>query len=427
MIRMIEKCNWKKLAALVTAGTLCLSGLTACGGSEDAKENSGEVTLTFALWDKLQKEGMEQMAAAFEKENPGIKIKVEMTPWEQYWTKMQASGTGDTLPDIFWMHPEQVYEYAKGGKIMDMTELIEKSENTDMSKFPSNVVNDFNIDGKQYAIPKDYSTFGLWYNKDIFDEKGLAYPDETWDWDTLKDAAEQLTDKDNGIYGLLVQYNTNDAAYHYIWQNEGDIISEDETKSEFDNPATVEAIEYLVDFIEKGYSPSMPDYANTTADQYFESGKAAMHIAGSWMCSEFTNIDGLNCDVAPLAMGKQRADLCGGMGYSISANTKHPEEAWKFMEFLAGEEANIIQCESGAAISAYEGTQTSWVEGFPDINAQVFVDAAEYGFSSQYCETRSKWVDIEKDYMTQIFSLTLPVEEGCQELAQKMNEVLEQQ
>ncbi|MEZ3487719.1 MAG: sugar ABC transporter substrate-binding protein [Lachnospiraceae bacterium] len=424
MKKMIEKCNWKKLAAVITAGALGLSGLTACGNSGDTKEDSGDVTLTFALWDKLQKDGMEQMAAAFEKENPGIKIKVEMTPWEQYWTKMQASGAGNTLPDIFWMHPEQVYEYARGGKIMDITGRIEESDKVDMDKFPENVNNDFNIDGKQYAIPKDYSTFGLWYNKDIFDDKEMEYPDETWDWDRLKEAAGELTDKEKGIYGLLVQYNTNDSIYHYIWQNEGDIINEDETKSGFDDPATVEAVKYLVDFVEKGYSPAMPDYANTTADQYFESGKAAMHIGGSWMCSEYTSIEGLNCDVAPLVTGKQRADLCGGMGYSISANTEHPEEAWKFMEFLAGEEANTIQCESGAAISAYEGTQTSWVEGFPDINAQVFVDAAEYGFSSQYCETRSKWVDIEKDYMTQVFSLTLPVEEGCKEAADKINEAL---
>lgn len=424
MKSMREKCNWKKLTSFCMAGVLCMSTLTACGQKNEEKSDDGEVTLTFALWDKLQKEGMEQMAAAFEEKNPGIKIKVEMTPWDQYWTKMQAAGTGDTLPDIFWMHPEEVYKYAEGGKIMDLTERIEESDAVDMSKFPKNVNNDFNIEGKQYAIPKDYSTFGLWYNKDIFDEKGVAYPDETWDWEKLKETAAQLTDTEKGIYGLLAQYNTNDAAYHYIWQNQGDIINEDETKSGFDDPATIEAVEYLVDYIEKGYSPTMEDYANTTADQYFESGKAAMHIAGSWMCSEFTNIEGLNCDVAPLAMGKQRANLCGGMAYSISANTKHPEEAWKFMEFLAGEEANLIQCKSGAAISAYEGTQTAWVEGFPEINAQVFVDAAEYGFSSQYCKTRSEWIDIEKDYMTQIFSLSLPVEEGCKELAGKVNEIL---
>ena len=65
------------------------------------------------------------------------------------------------------------------------------------------------------------------------------------------------------------------------------------------------------------------------------------------------------------------------------------------------------------------------MERFPKINAQVFVDASEYGFSSQYCATRSEWVNIEEDYMTQIFSGTLPVEEGCMELAEKINEVLQ--
>ena len=422
----------KKLEKLLAAGLGIMIGITAlagCGNGSDSvksgEEEGGKVTLTFSIWDKLQQEGMQDMVNAFEKQNPDINVKVEYTPWEQYWTKLQASGTSDSLPDIFWMHPEQVYTYVDGEKLLDLTDRIEKSPIADLSKFPQNINDDFNVEGKQYAIPKDYSTFGLWYNKDIFDARGMDYPDDTWDWDKLKEAAGQLTDKEKGIYGLLVQYNTNDAAYHYIWQNEGEIISEDETKSLFDDANTIDAVKYMVDFIENGYSPTMTDYANTTADQYFESGKAAMHIGGSWMASEYMGIEGLNCDVAPLTKGKIRADLCGGMGYSIAANTPHPEEAWKFVEYLSGEEANTIQSKSGAAISAYKGTQTSWVERFPKINAQVFVDASEYGFSSQYCATRSEWVNIEEDYMTQIFSGTLPVEEGCKELAEKINEVLQ--
>lgn len=422
----------KNRVKLLVSGLSLIIGLTAltgCGNDKAAGESGSKqgdkVTLTFAIWDKLQQEGMQNIVDAFEKQNPDIEVKIETTPYKQYWTKLQASGTGDNLPDVFWMHPEQVYTYANGGKLLDLTDRIEKSDVADLSKFPQNISDDFHVDGKQYAIPKDYSTFGLWYNKDIFDAHNMEYPDDTWDWDMLKAAAEKLTDKEKGVYGLLVQYNTNDAAYHYIWQNEGNIINEDETKSMFDDANTIEAIAYMVDFIEKGYSPTMADYANTTADQYFESGKAAMHIEGSWMASEYTKIEGLNCDVAPLAKGKVRANLCGGMGYSIAANTPHLEEAWRFVEYLSGEEANIIQSQSGAAISAYQGTQTSWVERFPDIQAQVFVDAAGYGFSDQYCATRSEWINLEEDYMTQIYSGTLPVEEGCKTLAEKINETLQ--
>lgn len=383
-----------------------------------------DVNIKFAIWDNLQEQGMKNMAEKFMEENPGITVTVEVTPWDQYWTKLQAEAMSGTLPDVFWMHPEQVYQYARGNIILDMTDSIASSGNVDLSKFPENVVEDFEIDGSQYAIPKDYSTFALAYNKDLFDAAGLAYPDDTWTWDTLKEAAEKLTDKEKGIYGLAVDYNTNDAAYHYIWQNGGDIINEDETASGFDMPETIEAIKYLVDYIDKGYSPTLEDYASTSADQYFESGRVAMKVAGSWMCTEYSSIEDLNYDIAPLPMGKQRADLCGGMGYSASANSAHPEETWKFIEFLAGEEANVIQCESGAAISAYEGTQSAWVEGFAGINAQEFVNAADYGFSSQYCETRNDWVNIEKDYMTQVFSRQLDVEEGCKACAAAINEVL---
>lgn len=413
----------KKLIILMLAFILIGSSIFANGEKEN-KNDDGLVTIDFAIWDKSQEAGMQAMVDAFEVENPEIKVNLVYTPWAQYWTKLQAAGTGNSLPDVFWMHPEQVFTYTDGDKLLNLTPYIEKSSIADLSKFPSNIVGDFNVDGKQFGIPKDYATFGLWYNKDLFDAKGIAYPDETWDWNTLKKVAAELTDKDAGIYGICVQYNSNDAAYHYIWQNEGDIINKEETKSEFDDPNTIEAIEYMVDFINKGYSPTMADYASTTANQYFESGKSAMNVSGSWMCNEFLQIEGLNVDVAPLAKGKVRANLCGGMGYSVAASTKHPEEAWKFVEFLSSPEANEIQSASGAAISAYEGTQNAFVEKFPSINAQVFVDAASYGKSSQYCRTRSEWIKIEEDYMTQIFSGTLPVIEGCEQLATKINQIL---
>ncbi len=429
---------FKRTMAALTIGATVL--MTGCGSSDSAAastdagstEQSGsastaasgeEVNLTFMIWDSVQQDGMQQMVDKFEEENPGIHVEIQLTPWDQYWTKLDAAATGGDLPDVFWMHPEHVYTYARGGMLMNLSEKLDSSS-LDMANYPGNVVEGFTVDDTVYAVPKDYSTFALAYNKDLFDAAGVSYPDDTWDWDTLRAAAEKLTDTSKNVYGLAVQYNTNDAAYHYIWQNEGDIISEDGTKSMWDDPNTIEAVNYLVDMLEKGYSPTMEDYANTTSDQYFESGNVAMKVAGSWMTTEYDSIEGLHYDVAPLPKGKVRADLCGGMGYSAAANSAHPEEAFKFLEFLGGEAANVIQCESGAAISAYTGTQQSWVDKHSNINAQVFIDAASYGKSSEYCESRNKWVDIENDYMTQVFSLQLPVEDGCRQLAEAMNEVL---
>ena len=399
-------------------GILTLTLLVACGGKSDTASSSNETILKFQIWDTNQKSGMEKMAEAFTKENPTIKVEVEVTPWDQYWTKLQAAATGGNMADIFWMHPDQIYTFEEGGAMLDLTEKI-KENKTDLSKFPEYISDGYNVNGKQYAIPKDFSTIGLWYNKDIFDAAGVAYPDDTWTWKEWMSAAEKLTDKEKGIYGMLAPANGQNFWYNLVWQNGSDLISEDGKKTMLGDPKTIEALKFGVSFIENGYSPTTADFANTTADQYFESGKAAMITSGSWMASEYLSIDTLNTDVAPMPKGEQRGSVSSGMGYAIAANTKHEEEAWKFLAFLSGEKANKIQAESGAAIPALEGTQTPWVETFPKINAQVFVDAAEYGHASMNTPSRASWVETEQDYANQIFSLAIDVEKGSKEMAKK--------
>lgn len=425
----------RKVTSLVFALLLCVVMAAGCssnsGGNKETKAVDGaqtgtgeKVELTFAIWDANQQAGMQAMADAFMKDNSNITIKVEVTPWDQYWTKLNAAATGGNMPDIFWMHPEQIYNYVEGNALMNLSDKINGST-IDLTKYPQFIVDDFNIKNVQYGIPKDYSTIGLWYNKDLFDAAGVAYPDDTWTWDTWMSAAEKLTNKDKGIYGMLAPCNSQNYYYNLIWQNGSDVINKDETDSLYDDPKTIDAIKYAVSFINKGFSPTAEDFANTTPDQYFESGKAAMITAGSWMANEYLSIDGLNIDVAPMPKQAQRGSICGGMGYSIAAKTKHPEEAWKFVEYLGGMDANIIQSKSGAAISAYEGSQEPWAEGFPKIKAQVFIDAADYGYSTQYVESRRDWVTLEEDIMTQIFTGSISAEDGCKQIADQVQAILD--
>ena len=81
--------------------------------------------------------------------------------------------------------------------LLDLTDKVAASEKLEMDKFPSDIKEMYQYDGKTYAVPKDIDTIALWYNKDMFDEAGIAYPDDTWTWDDLYDAAVKLT-KDDG-------------------------------------------------------------------------------------------------------------------------------------------------------------------------------------------------------------------------------------
>src|SRR5699024_5727011 len=129
----------------------------------------------------------------FEQENPGIKINLQVIGWDDYWTQLEAGATGGSLPDVFWMHSNEIYRYASNDMLLNLNDRIENSDLVEMDKFPEGLSSIYNFEGNQYAIPKDYDTIGLWYNKTMFDEANLDYPDETWTWEDLYNAAKILT------------------------------------------------------------------------------------------------------------------------------------------------------------------------------------------------------------------------------------------
>jgi multiple sugar transport system substrate-binding protein len=395
---------------------------TSGESGSQATESKGEpVELNMLFWDSNQEPGLIAMADGFMAKNPEFKINVQTIPWAEYWTKLQAASMGGDMPDIVVMHPDEVENYAQGGKLMDLSGMFEKSEITSLSKFPQYVVEDFLVDGKYYGVPKDIGTVALVYNKDLFDKAGLAYPDDSWTWEDTLNAAAKITDKANGVYGLAAPNEGQNYYWNLIWQNGGDLFAEDGKTSTFDSPEVIEAMNYAVSFIKKGYSPTAADFANLKTHEYFKSGKLGMIFAGSWKMNEYLAIEGLNFDVAQLPQGKERAAICSGMAFSVAASSKNPDAAMKFVEYLGSEEAQLIQSKSGVAIPAYENTQGPWIDGFETIDASPFAKVTEYGHVSPGLTTANEATAVINKYMPEIFGLTLPVEEGLKKITKEIN------
>ena len=195
------------MAALLVAVAGCSGGGQSAAPSEGQQPGaaSGEkVTLTYALWDKNQMPAMEEIAKKFHEANPNIDIKIELTPNKQYWTKMEAAATGGTLPDVFWINGPRIIKYAANDVLLPITDQI-KADGIDLGNYPKALVDLYTYEGQNYALPKDFDTIGLWYNKKLFDEANVPYPDETWDWNKLKEAAKKLTDEKKGIWGSAVR------------------------------------------------------------------------------------------------------------------------------------------------------------------------------------------------------------------------------
>ena len=168
-----------------TAALAAASLTTGCGGPSDGKTH-----LTFQIWDVAQRDGMQAMCDAYTEHNPDVVIEVQVTSWDEYWTKLEAATMARQAPDIFWMHTNEILKYADNGKLPDCSGIVETEHFSDIS-----LSNASGSDGKLYAVPKDKDTVGLVYNKEMFDAAGVAYPDDSWTWDTLCEASQKIYDR----------------------------------------------------------------------------------------------------------------------------------------------------------------------------------------------------------------------------------------
>ena len=160
-----------RMTAVAIVLVLLLS-LIGCSSSADKKTH-----LTFQIWDVYQRPGMQAMCDAYMAKHPDVVIDVQATSWSEYWTKLEASAESNTMPDIFWMHTNQLLYYADFGMLADVTDLY---DDVDPNYYEEHFTaisrsNASGSDGRLYGVPKDKDNGLLVYNKEMFDEIGRAH------------------------------------------------------------------------------------------------------------------------------------------------------------------------------------------------------------------------------------------------------------
>lgn len=434
--------KFKKVMALALASAMVFS-MTACGGSsDDGKKEEGteankesdkgsdskDVGLSVSIWDANQEPGIKEILADFTEET-GIKTKLSVVKWEEYWTMLEAGAQGGSLPDVFWMHSNESERYMSNDMLLDLTDKIAESDKIDPENYPEDIWGLYTYDDKYFAVPKDVDTIALWYNKAMFDEAGLAYPTADWTWDDVTEAAKKLTKEDGSQYGLALRNDNNQAGYYnLIYDNGGYIISDDKTKSGWDDPKTIEAMEMLEGWIKDGVMPPLEVMAENGEDVLFQSGKVAMVPQGSWMVAAYRDNEytAENCDLVELpksATTGRRVSLYNGLGWAAAANGEHTEEAWKLIEYLGSEEAQKKQAELGVTMSAYNGTSDAWAKS-ADFNLQAYINMMEDMEIRPYSKTTVTWENEDNEILKGVYLGEKSMKDACKEMAEQMNEKL---
>ena len=422
----------KKFLRMVSLGlaTVMAVGLTACGGGS----KSSDGTITMQIWDTAQRDGMQALADAYHEQNPDVTVEIQVTSWDEYWTKLEAAATSNTLPDVFWMHTNYILQYADNGMLADLTDLYADESATYYTDHYSDVSisNASGSDGKIYGVPKDKDTVGLVYNKEMFDAANVAYPDETWTWDTLVEASQAIYDA-TGKYGYMAYADDQLGYWNFVYQNGGYILNEDKTAAGFDQPETIEAMKFYIGLQSYDWCPDQNYFAETAPGNAFFSEQGAMFLEGDWnIMSEMKNYPEMQgkWDVAVLPSSPDggRATISNGLCYATSANNQNNEEVLDFLRFLGSEEGQRIQGESGAAIPAYEGLEETWITAFDqfdyDLNLEAFIEMFDYSVQSVNDKSRPNWKSKVTDELLKIYGGSVDIDTGLANINQIINDAI---
>jgi multiple sugar transport system substrate-binding protein len=377
--------------------------ITAAAGSTAYGKAPKPVTITYGIWAGTQTPAMKQIAAAFEKENPNIKVKVQDSPWPQFWSTLQTGAAGGTAPDVFWMLAQQIKPYAAGGQLLDISRAVKKLH-VYPGSYPKAVLKLYDQgDGKLYGLPKDVDTNAVWFNKALFDKAGVKYPSANWTWADFRATAKKLTDPTAGTWGVAADLDYQSGYYNSIFQAGGNVISSDGKKALLETPQAQAGIKFWTDLQADGSSPTLQQLSDTAGETMFEQGKLAMYVSGAYWALQLYNNKAIsaNVDVAPLPIGVKRATVSSGIENVAYAKTKHPIEAQKFLLFASGKEAALIQAKTGAVLPAFAGTQKLWMSAMPKFtHLKVFIDAFKYAVPLPVQGNAAAWQGMQGQYLT---------------------------
>ncbi len=295
---------------------------------------------------------LQAMIKAFEEKNPDIKVEYEMASYNDYFTKLQTQIAGGIEPDTFELNYETFVSYASKGALLELDQLIKADSTFDPNSLNKQAYEAFQYKGKQYGMVESFSNVVLFYNKELFDAKGVEYPQADWTWEDELAAAQELTDQENGIWGTYSPIQFWEF-YKTIVQNGGSIFNDDLSKVTVNSPENVETLQWMVDKVNKYHvTPSVEEMSGQENADLFLAGKIAMLRTGIWMFGAFKDAP-FNWDIALEPGNTQKAHHFFANGLAVSKNTEHPEAAWKWIAFMsASKEATKIRVDAAWELPA---------------------------------------------------------------------------
>jgi multiple sugar transport system substrate-binding protein len=393
---------WSSLAVLLIA-SLVLAG---CGAGKPT-EATGPTKVTIFVGfgagsDPDSMAALNALAEEYNSSHPDTQIEFTFSTWEEHASKFSTLLAGDLAPDLaFPIGVQGLAEF--NDEWVDISPYIKK-DNYDTSDYYGPAVELNSFPDRTIGLPVGVYPSVLFYNEDLFDKAGIAYPpsaygDSTWTYDKVAETARALTLDVNGntpdspdfdptqidqwgwggwcgpFRTVPAKFGSSplgmDAGYKTASMNSGGYL---------------EGFKFIADNIWKSHiQPSGEELTASFggADNPFEGGNVAMWECFSWMAYAFPTFQNFNWNVAPVPAGPQ-GDLVSPTNadtFAISKHSKHPEQAWEVAKWLMAPEQLGRLCNIFGCIPARKSLAGGWLQGmadqYPQVDFQLFLDSIQ--------------------------------------------------
>lgn len=376
------------IAGGVTAGCGDNGGQQSSGGS---KASNGAVTLTWSMWASgtEDRDAWQKVADEVTKKYPNIKITLETSPFNDYFTKLGTRLAGGSAPCIVSMQSLRTGGYVNG--MLPLDELIKKNS-LDTGDFDSSIMAGLASGGKQYALPYDVGSLIVTYNKAMFKAAGVAAPKVGWSMADFEATAKKLTT--GGKYGF-VAYPIDLPMFSMILSRTGAEPVDASGKLTLTSEPMATGFQWYADLVAKaGVAPKVPGVDNNFADTQFLNGNVAMQVNGPWAVLSLKQQAKFDVGLATIPAGPNGSKTySAGSGFGISQSCQYPDEAFKAISVMTSADVLGQLATIGRAYPARKSVQNKWYENAFE-GAKEVLDAANA--TATPFRTTSGWDQVSK-------------------------------
>jgi len=415
-------------------------GLMVFAAPPVAAAGENQVTITYSstlLTESAAPEIMRQIAE-FEKANPGIKVEPEPSPYETYPVKMAARFRAGESSDVVGAARDWLWGWLNQGFLLDLNPVMAKA-GANADPYFRSLINLATRDEKLYALPRHAGGFLLYYNSELFKEAGLDPAKPPTNWTEFLAAARKLTRKDASgntvqwAYGLHGQNITPALGrfINWLYSNGADVCTPDNKHATLDQPRAIETLKFWSELYtkEKVVPPGAVNAGPGDNRTLFSQKKIAMLIGPlEGVDQTLAQNPALKSSllVAPTPkQGPGAGSNFQAMYDTISASSKHPDEAWKLLQWFGRPENQLALFK----VSRY-GAMRQDVFNLPDIQADPYgrvLGKVNANLKVGGCVTSPHWEQINKimgDAMQQTLNGTKTPEVAFKDANAQVNQLL---